>query len=189
MKPTHFSLHTTETAQWHALVSEAEAAAGCALKEDTESYLVFMLMRFLRKARLAKDSLALVYLQALQKRGALREQALREVGDQCLLYAGLFPEQAQRRCVPVSYYVDLGRSAYLLLWSERSNELFYQLSLAFVEMMDVLLNVREIDRRGRALQPLQAHELWVHTGSRHALRIVQEAVGGMPIAAASRQVH
>ena len=39
-------LHPTETSQWHALVNEAQAASRLILNEDTESYLVFLLMRF-----------------------------------------------------------------------------------------------------------------------------------------------
>ena len=39
-------LHATDTAQWQALVHEAEAAAECSLSVETESYLVFTLMRF-----------------------------------------------------------------------------------------------------------------------------------------------
>ena len=39
-------IQPTSTAQWHALVSEAESAASCVLNEDLESYLVFLLMRF-----------------------------------------------------------------------------------------------------------------------------------------------
>ena len=54
-------LHATDTAQWQALVHEAEAAAECSLSVETESYLVFTLMRFVGRARLAKTCLAAVY--------------------------------------------------------------------------------------------------------------------------------
>jgi len=39
-------LYPTETAQWHALVNEAQVSTRLMLNEDTESYLVFLLMRF-----------------------------------------------------------------------------------------------------------------------------------------------
>jgi hypothetical protein len=78
-------LHATDTAQWQALVHEAEAAAECSLSVETESYLVFTLMRFVGRARLAKTCLALGYLAGLLQRGPLHRQGLRDVGDQCLL--------------------------------------------------------------------------------------------------------
>ena len=39
-------LQPTDTAQWHALVAEAQHACQHTLTETLESYLVFMLMRF-----------------------------------------------------------------------------------------------------------------------------------------------
>ena len=39
-------LHPTDISQWHALVNEAQAATRLILNENTESYLVFLLMRF-----------------------------------------------------------------------------------------------------------------------------------------------
>ena len=74
-------LHATDTAQWQALVHEAEAAAECSLSVETESYLVFTLMRFVGRARLSKTCLALGYLAGLLQRGPLRRQGLRDVGD------------------------------------------------------------------------------------------------------------
>jgi hypothetical protein len=175
-------LHATDTAQWQALVHEAEAAAECSLSVETESYLVFMLMRFVGRARLAKTCLAVGYLAGLLQRGPLRRQGLRDVGDQCLLYTGLFPDHALRGAVPLGYYVDLGKSAYLHLSDEPSGDLFRQLSRAFVEMMDVLQCMRELDGK-RRLGPLEAHALWLETGSRHALRTLRETTRNSPLPA------
>ncbi len=178
-----------DAAQWQALVHDAEAAAGYALNEDTESYLVFMLMRFARRPRIAKHCLALSYLQALLQGGTPRHRGLRDVGDQCLLYTGLFPDYIRRRTVPVSYYVRLGRSAYAALSADRGGDLFHKLSHAFIELMDVLLNIRALDEGRPCLDPLQAHELWLETGSRHAFRVARAATGAVPVAGIRRSLH
>ncbi len=178
-------LRATDTEQWQALVHEAEVAAECRLSVDTESYLVFTLMRFVARGRLAKTSLALGYLAGLLQRGSARRQGLRDVGDQCLLYTGLFPDHALRGSVPVGYYVNLGRNAYHHLSGEPKGDLFRQLSRSFVEMMDVLQCMRELDG-GHRLGPLQAHALWLETGSRHALRALRETTHHTPLPAPPR---
>ena len=52
-------LHPTSTAQWHSLVCEAESASNIYLDEELQSYLVFLLMRFLDKPAMAAKVLAL----------------------------------------------------------------------------------------------------------------------------------
>ena len=87
------------TALWLDLVRESAQRAGVTLDEELESHLVFVLMRHLGDAGLGARVLALDYLEALLAQGSQRTRALRETGDRCLLIAGLFPEQAQRRRV------------------------------------------------------------------------------------------
>ena len=84
-------IEPTAKASWHRLVKEAEERLSCHLDEEKESYLVFLLMRYLTRADLARTVLALRFLEAIGSQGRLREDRLQNVGDQCLLYAGLFP--------------------------------------------------------------------------------------------------
>lgn len=103
----------TSAELWQALVHEAGERAGCRLDESRESYLVYALLRHQRDGRLLARTQALEWLQAQGHTGALREESLRDVGDHCLIIAGLYPMLAERRRVSVGYFVDLGRSAYL----------------------------------------------------------------------------
>ena len=105
-------IHTSATAEWLSLVNEAESAAALHLDEEMQSYLVFLLMRFTESPELAASVLAMEYLQSMRSQGRVGQDQLRNVGDKCLLYSGLFPERAERRRVKISYFVDLGRSAY-----------------------------------------------------------------------------
>jgi hypothetical protein len=99
-------------ALWQDLVREAQAASGGTLDESQESYLVFVLLRHQRDGQLLARIQALEWLHAQQQVGSARADALRDVGDRCLLVAGLFPDLAQRRRVSVDYFIDLGRGAY-----------------------------------------------------------------------------
>ena len=169
-----------ELAQWHTLVQQAEHSYGCQLDETMESYLVFTLMRFMRQHNLGAQALALDFLGAQERPKSLRLDQLRDIGDQCLILSGLFPQRAQKRLVRVSYYVNMGRSAYQHLGAqiERTRaELYHQLAETFVLLMDLLQTIREFN--SPALQPIQAHELWSDTGSQRAFT----ALGGdaMPL--------
>lgn len=179
----HLILEPTSTAQWHALVSEAEAASARRLDETLESYLVFLLMRFVARPDLAGRVLALDYLRGSAANGQLQETQLRDVGDQCLLFSGLYPQLAERRLVRVSYYVDLGRGAYGQL-AERLRHagaaMYQQLCQGFVALMDVLQAMRALDG-APALTPLQSLELWAETGSQGARRQLGTCTDATPI--------
>ena len=97
---------------WQSLVREACTRCGQALDEAQESYLVFVLLRHQRDGHLLARTQALEWLEAQLRVGSARSDALRDVGDRCLLIAGLFPALAQRRRVSVEYFIDLGRGAY-----------------------------------------------------------------------------
>ncbi len=164
-------LNPTDVAQWHALISEAIAKQEIALPEELESYLVFLLMRFSQNPTVGSSIIALEFLQSHQFQGQKRADSLREVGDKCLLFSGLFPGNAIKRQVSVSYFVDIGRAAYQSLSTieEQTRRVLYKmLSQEFVMMMDVLQATRQISGIPLLL-PLQAEEMYVDLGNEVAL--------------------
>lgn len=161
-------LEPTELAQWQALVKEAQSACGRHLDESLESYLVYLLMRFADRPDCTARIMAEDYLMSQSLPGEQRAGLLREVGDHCLLFSGLFPQLAERRLVRVSYFVNIGRSSYQQLsavldrgWSS----VYSHLSEAFVVLMDILHAMRGLGGDS-VLTPLQAMDLWQETGSR-----------------------
>ncbi len=170
--------------EWVTLVNEAEAAAEHPLDDDMESYLVFLLIRFTDKPELASGVLALDYLRGMQLSGQMAQDQLRDVGDKCLLYSGLFPERATRRRVQASYFVDLGRGAYDQLGQRLKNSsatLYQRLATTFVSLMDVLHAMRELGQPSR-LDALHAYELWRDTGSAQALKTLRRRTRATPLA-------
>jgi len=161
-------LEPTPQAQWLTLVHEAQAACDRHLDESLESYLVFLLMRFTDRPYCTARIMAEDYLKSQSLSGEQRAGRLREVGDHCLLFSGLFPQLAERRLVPVSYFVAIGQGSYQQLsavldrgWST----VYSHLSEAFVVLMDILHAMRGLDGE-TVLTPIQAMDLWQDTGSR-----------------------
>ncbi len=177
-------LGPTTTAEWKTLVKEAEDANHYSLSEDLESYLVFLLARFAGKPEIANSILALDFLHGLEHTGQQRTEALRDVADKSLLFAGLFPGRADRRCVKISYFVNVGRHAYAALATLCQNTmsgLYGALDESFVALMDVLHVMRELSDQASGLTPLQAAELWHDTHSRHALAVLQRTTKAMAV--------
>lgn len=148
------------TLLWHELLRDAERRSGDTLDEDTESYLVFLLMRHLRDAGIGGRVLGLDCLLALTEHGARRREELRDVGDRCLLIAGWYPAQAERRLVSLDYFLSLGAYAYAQLahtartaWAE----LYARLAHAFVRLVRVLVALRRL--AGDAPSALSRHAL------------------------------
>lgn len=129
------------TELWRDLVREGEARAETALPENVQAYLVFLLMRHLRDGSLAGRTMALEWLHALELAGRPRADALRDVGDRCLLLAGWYPKLAERRQVSASYFAAIGQSAYSEVAGVARNgygALFTELSGAYRPMVRVL---------------------------------------------------
>lgn len=172
---SQLEIEKTATEQWQALVKEAEALNGITLDEELESYLVFLLMRYMQQPDLATRVIALEYLTGSQSQGSEREERMRDVGDQCLLYSGLFPNRAESRHVKISYYVNIGQSAYQNL-SELTQaalaRMYSNLARSFVVLMDTLLAMRNVNQSQLQLQPIVAYELWQDTHSKQAEQVL-----------------
>lgn len=137
----------TQSELWQALVREGAQRRGVALDEHEESYLGFVLIRHQRDAQFAAHTLALDWLAAYEERAQVRADALRDVGDRCLLVAGLYPQLAKRRRVTPDYFVDLGGGAYAGVADVARagyGELFAQLAQAFRRLVAVLRGAREV---------------------------------------------
>ncbi|MFT4060306.1 MAG: hypothetical protein QM652_12255 [Legionella sp.] len=138
-------LHPTDISQWHALVNEAQGVTRLILNETTESYLVFLLMRFSQGPKLIESIVALDFLESMHRSRPMQLQLMRDVGDKSLLFCGLFPGIAERRHVKLSYFSDLGQAAYLTVseMEEKSSaNLYMQLSEQFGNLQQILQAMR-----------------------------------------------
>ncbi|HUT42417.1 MAG TPA: hypothetical protein VM011_13880 [Gammaproteobacteria bacterium] len=176
-------LEPTSVAQWQALVQEAQSACDRTIDETLESYLVFLLMRFTDRPHCTARVMARDYLESQHLSGTHRLDRLREVGDHCLLFSGLFPQLAERRLVRISYFVNIGRNSYQQLSTvlDRGvSSVYGHLSDAFIVLMDILQAMRELGG-DTLLTPIQAMELWQETGSRRCYRQVCRDGHAVPV--------
>ena len=138
-------LHPTDTSQWHALVYDAQATTQLILTENTESYLVYLLMRFTQTTGLLDSVIAMDFFESMNATGHRRIEQLQEVGDKSLLLCGLFPGIAIKRHVGIDYYSGMGQAAYLSvseLQEQQSADLYLQLSDQFIAMQNILRAMR-----------------------------------------------
>lgn len=174
-------LEPTATAQWYSLLKEAGRASSVFLSEELESYLMFLLMRFINQPDMVNSILALDFLHNIKTFNVENQRIIREVGDKCLLYSGFFPGRAKRQHVKISYYVALGKRSYLALSSSYNNafsNLFANLSDHFVELMDILHSIRGLDAKAYLIDLLEAENLWHATKSKHARAVLKNATDG-----------
>jgi hypothetical protein len=145
---TQLILHPTDLSQWHALVNEAQKVTHFVLNETTESYLVFLLMRFSQGSKLTESVIALDFLEIMNQPRHLQWESLRDVGDKSLLFCGLFPGMAERRHVNLTYFSDMGQAAYLTVSElqqkeqKKHSELYFQLSAQFTGLQNILQAMR-----------------------------------------------
>lgn len=139
-------LEASAAATWQRVLREAAERVQIPLNEERESYLILTLLHYLGRPELVRSVLALQFLDALSEDGRYRRESLRDVGDQCLLYAGLFPEQTRRRRVSASYFIDLGRTAYREVAEDTPSalgNLYEGLARAFDDLAFVLRALRD----------------------------------------------
>ena len=172
-------LHPTPIAQWQTLLYEAQKKSSIHLKEDLEAYLVFLLMRFMQDPSVATSVLGLEFLNSYHHLNEQQHQ-LKEVGDKCLLFAGLFPGRAVKRRVKLSYFVKLGQMAYSTFSNYQLSDegLFISLGEEFPKLMDVLQATRHESFQTFTL--LESLELWHETHSPSAWNRLCNATKSLP---------
>lgn len=173
-------IHLTEMAGWRALLARAQFAAKIDLHPSLEEHLISVLFRTTRNPERNYTFYAAVPQQNATEQNAEELEDLRLVGDQCLMFAGLFPEQAIARNLPISYFVKVGQAAYQQYWDHMGDPLFGMLAEFFVDVMDVLQTLRELDRNKSYIDPLNAYQLWRDTGSAQAWNVLRRSTRALP---------
>ena len=109
-----FSLNfdSNPKAQWYDLVTEAQHVIDISLGEELESYLVFLLMRFIKHFEIVNTILALELLNSSRESARLSAEQLQKIGDTSLLLAGFYPNRASKKHVRISYFINIGKTAY-----------------------------------------------------------------------------
>lgn len=179
-----FDLHLREIAGWRALLTEAQLVAAEFLPVSVEEYLVCLLYR-----TVGQPGDPEVHAQNFLESFLRQHPDPLSVGDQCLLYAGLFPEHAIDKGIPITYFVQVGQNAYGEHGARAGDPVSRELSAHFVAVIDVLHTLRELRNGSPCIDGMNAYQLWHDTGSHHAWQVLRRLTPALPAGEATTVRH
>lgn len=199
-RPDDISAPETLFGFFYDKVHAARRNQGARLTDETEIYLVGLLVGFLRSQDLfrpdgtRKDEVPLaIRLRQAQLAGSHEgARELKHVGDYSLYMSGFFAESLKRSLVDLDYYVALGETAYGSLaraFAGRTGDrggIFAELARRFGACVGVLAEVSESTRGTTNRDVLALYEAWLDTQNDHTRRRLQE-LGVLPSPAARRK--
>lgn len=133
------------------VVKAGEKEVSLELGEELEGYLVFTLVRNMRRNDLFSMTIGaeLIHATTIYK-GKKKEDALNKVGDTSLVLAGFFPERARSLHVSSSYFCDVGGTAFASLAESLESrkcfalaKLYQRVAEKFPALADVLKAARK----------------------------------------------
>jgi hypothetical protein len=171
-------------------VDAAMTSNKVAVDEHTACYLVNLLTAFVRSEALYDQMppgprlqpLALMLADAAEAPSSEeRNMALRRLGDVALFVAGFMAGCLDRSPVGINYYVRMGGGAYHCLAASLPTSMrgraiapvYAELAARFVDLVDVLMEVRHRAGSSRDRDVLRLYELWLTTGSLRAARLLR----------------
>ena len=132
---------------WFEFFSEAEYALDVSIRDDVKLYLISLISYHTDMIFFDGMPLGIEYLES-QSIYRSDSRRLRKVADQCLLLAGMFPENAFKRNVTPDYFAKIAISSYFQLSGLGSpnkgkpSELYSSLSCDFYDVVRVLFYMR-----------------------------------------------
>jgi hypothetical protein len=123
--------------------------------------------------------------------GRRRLALLKVTGDVSLFVSGFFSDSLTKRLVDSDYYVRMGGYAYAKLAKLSAHQtmvaMFSELSMKFVQFVDVLNEVSEASALTDNKSLLRLYEKWLRTGSKRSEKLLREQ--GVLLVDASDRVH
>lgn len=143
----NFKPQPTPQAEWHEVVTQAQAIAGYQFHEDIQSYLVLTLDHFTQNQSLSNSVIAIEFLENNTVNSINNIKNLKLIGDECLILSGLFPDHAFKKNVTLDYFISIGQECYFLISNHRQktpleSSLFHSLGQNFIGLMDILHHIR-----------------------------------------------
>ena len=154
-KPTHSGVKEDYEPRMAALflnvVKAGEKQVSLELGEELEGYLVFTLVRNMRRNDLFSLTIGaeLIHATTLYT-GKKKEDTLNKIGDTSLVLAGFFPERARSLHVSSNYFCDIGEIAFSSLAESLEHrkcfalaKLYQRVAEKFSALADVLKATRK----------------------------------------------
>ncbi len=171
-------------------LKESLARNHVSAEKGSVDYLAELLMGYLRSDHffvknesggLSNNCLADLYFSYLQGTTDQKRNALKRLGDICLLVTGLFPDSLKRKLVDLDYYFGMGGTAYRTLANCQRTPLaqgmFSELSQNFIQFANVLSELSEKNGLQSNSDVLRLYERWLLTGNENLkARLAQHGI-------------
>ena len=185
--------HLAEAAGWRALLTEAQHTARRYLPPLVDDYVIRLLYRAVGQPNRHVGEDARAVLERMAREDALRQIDFATIGDQSLIFGGLFPEQAIAKGIPLAYFIHAGCNAYreysTVARDASRRELFTALADHFVPAIDALHTLRGLQQNSPCIDALNAYQLWTETGSTYARHVLRQVTSALPSGAETRVRH
>ena len=160
------------------LVSAASSELGQHPSRRATSYLVGLLdARVRQERRSAPETLAECLIEAMGTDGAQGLSRLRALGDRALFDAGFFGDSLRGRAVGVSYYSQIGSTAYRQVSTGTGSVVFHELARGFPDFVELLAEVGERARGRKAVDLLRLYDRYRETrDERHRARLLRHGL-------------
>ena len=185
--------HLADAAGWRAMLTEAQHMARRYLPPVVDDYVVQLLYRAVGKPNSQVGEDARAVIERMVRHNSLRQMNFAAIGDQSLIFGGLFPEQAIKKGIPIAYFIHAGCNAYrefaALINEPAQRELFNALADHFVAVIDALHTMRGLQQNSPCIDALNAYQLWTETGSTYARQVLSEVTSALPSGATTTLRH
>ena len=172
-------------------VTEASSNLKLMLGEDIEFYLVKLLCDFIEPEKIV-EPIAEDYANPLEAPLALMlkkaqetstpEQKIRIfriLGDTSLYVAGYFQDYFNRKTFDISYYMNMGSSAYSsisdLMREDRTSAVYTELAEFFPQLVDVVAEIADVNDPSDNKDLLSIYDRWNRAPSPRLRKILSEA--------------
>lgn len=176
------------------LIGSARTRHKLAVQDETEAYLVNLLVEFLdarqlyepdSDGRVSQAPLAFMLQRAIEAPREERARQLRRMGDTALYVSGFFSDSLQRQLVDVDYYASMGGRAYGALRDMSPGAragVFGELASKFLHIVDLFSDISERSAVTSNAGILRVYERYVRTGSSRLRQMLEER-GVVPLRA------
>lgn len=152
--------------------------------QDSFDYLVALLTRSIEtnvffasspEGKCVDHFLVGLYGEFMQGSPEVKRNALRRLGDVCLMVTGFFPDSLNRKIVDIDYYSGMGGAAYgQLSKEENGNATFHELSVKFRTFSNVLGEMSERSGLQSNKDLLRLYEKWTYSKSERLKELLAE---------------
>lgn len=121
---------------------------------------------------IGQDALGEAFMKAFTKDLLGKIQALKAVGDLCLIYSGFFPDKFNKKLVDIDYFIKLGQVSFLTLHRIYTNinslsdlkNLYLSVYREFTKIVTVMLEIAKRFNLFDENNLLKIYERWQKTG-------------------------